>query len=78
MGGATVGDGEGREEEKEGDRHPPQVRSPVPSNFSAMVAPMGHVSCQVSGFTFDSFRQQAIYENLFIWRPNRLVTLLNL
>ena len=28
MGGAITGDGEGTKEEKEGDRHPPHVRSP--------------------------------------------------
>jgi len=28
VGGAITGDGEGTEEEKEGDRHPPNVRSP--------------------------------------------------
>jgi len=28
MGGAETGDEEGTDEEKEGDRHPPHVRSP--------------------------------------------------
>ena len=39
MGEAITGDGEATEEGKEGDQHPPHVRS-IPSNFSAVVEPM--------------------------------------
>jgi len=42
MGGAITGNGERAEEENEGD--PPHLR-PLPSNFSALVAPMSVSRC---------------------------------
>jgi len=51
MGGAITGDGEGADEEKVGDRHPPHE---VPSNFSAVSVPTlqvcanGSAQCSIS------------------------------
>jgi len=66
-----MGDGEGTEEEKKGDRHPPLVSRDVPSYCSAVVAP----ACASSQLEWNRvvvlLYQRTPYEHRWHRRQNR-------